>query len=84
MEYNIRSTGVNVVVWVTLQLHWISLLYLGQTERKAFTYLRKRHLNIINVGFKFKNRQQGEEMVNTYLLTPWSRVPLEKLTSLCS
>jgi hypothetical protein len=54
-------TGVNVVV---------RALYLRQTDRKAFTCWRKKHLKIANVGIKFKNRQQEEEMVNTAEFTP--------------
>jgi len=38
---------------------------LRQTNRKAFSYLRKNHLKVIIMGFQFVNRQQEEEMVNT-------------------
>jgi hypothetical protein len=43
----------------------ISFIYLGQTKRKAFPYLRKNHLKVIIMSFQFVNMQEEEEMVNT-------------------
>ena len=89
MGLKLELNVIKQLVFILLCLYLICAEYgfetLGSTSEQIRLMAFCLHTDVIDVGLETIRSISDKIVIITYLLTPWSRVLLEKLTSkLCS